>query len=84
MEQLNCKKEILIRLDEKIAQLVDEKDLEAEIVESADIQSSVSRHITQVKCLLNTTSPRSWKAPVAPIQDTDDEPPPEDGNEEEG
>ena len=84
LEQLNCKKEILIGLDEKMAQLIDEKDLKAEIVESEDIQSSISYQITQVKCLLNTTSQLSWEAAVAPIRDTDDELPPQDGNKEEG
>ena len=59
LEQLNRKKEILNGLDEKIAGLTDEKDLEAEIVESEEIQSSISRQITQVKRLLSAPTPTS-------------------------
>ena len=53
MEQLNRKKEIISGLDEKILTLTDEKDPEAEIVESEEALTSISCHITQVKCLLN-------------------------------
>ena len=60
LEQLNRKKEILNGLDEKIAGLTDEKDLEAEIVESEEMQlSSISCQITQVKRLLSAPTPTS-------------------------
>ena len=59
LEQLDRKKEILNGLDEKIAGLTDEKDLEAEIVKSEETQSSISRQITQVKCLLSAPTPTS-------------------------
>ena len=59
LEQLNRKKEILNGLHEKIAGLTDLKDLEAEIVESEETQSSISRQITQVKRLLSAPTPTS-------------------------
>ena len=57
LEQLTRKKQILSDLDEKIVALVDEKDLEAEIVESEELQSSISRNITRAKRLLNNPKP---------------------------
>ena len=59
LEQLDWKKKILNGLDEKIAQLTGEKDLEAEIVVSEETQTSISRQITQVKHLLSAPIPTS-------------------------
>ena len=39
LEQFTCKKEVLHTLDEKLAQLTEEKDLEAEILESEELQN---------------------------------------------
>jgi len=57
LEQFNRKKEIISGLDEKILAFTDEKDLEVEIVESEEALSSISLHITQVKCLLSPSIP---------------------------
>jgi len=57
LEQFNHKKDIITGLDEKIIALTDEKDLEAEIVESEEALSSISLHITQVKRLLSPSIP---------------------------
>lgn len=79
LEQFTRKKEILHALDEKLAQLTDEKDLEAEILESEELQNSISRQITTVKHLLNT--PRTSR----PSHETQSRPPrnPSPENEEE-
>ena len=53
LEQFTRKKEILHALDEKLTLLTEEKDLEAEILESEELQNSISRQITRVKRMLD-------------------------------
>lgn len=87
LEQFTRKKEILHALDEKLAQLTDEKDLEAEILESEELQNSISRQITTVKHLLNTprTSRPSHETQLRPTRNPSPENEEENpgGNQEE-
>ena len=79
LEQFNRKKEIISGLDTKILELIDEKDLEAEIVESEEAISSISQHIAQVKRLLNTlVPPQPGKKNITAKRDAskEDSPPP--------
>ena len=68
LKQFTCKKEILHALDKKLAQLTEEKDLEAEILKSEELQNSISHQITRVKQIFNaprTPQPRHI-TPTAP------------------
>lgn len=56
-EQLQRKKDILVKLDESVAEhIVDEDELEAEICESEDIQASISENITHINRFLESRS----------------------------
>jgi len=68
MEQLHRKKETLEDLDVKILTLINEEsELKLDVIESAELQSTLDEHIAQIKFLLTTHKP----AVTLPVSTTD-------------
>jgi len=68
MEQLQCKKETLEDLDAKILSLINEEsELKSDVIETAELQSTLYEHIAQIKFLLTTHKPA-----VTPLVSTTD------------
>ena len=68
MEQLQRKKETLEDLDAKILPLINEEsELKSDVIESAELQSTLDEHIAQIKFILTTHKP----AVTPPVSSTD-------------
>ena len=70
IEQLDRKKTIFLDLDKQISAGISDDDLEAEILESEEIQSDISSTIAQVKRLMEELqAPPHSSRPSSPLQE---------------